>query len=162
MVSNMKQEKFEELLSLYGTDISQWPEKEVKAAELYAATEVGHILLETENELGQLMEASIAMGPETANDSNSDAFLYRLADIPQHHAQDIISRETFVEQFKNLFAETFQFSTLSYAVQAFAFVAVLSVGIMVGAQSATAEIDTSEIDISENWFASATVIEEME
>ena len=165
MVARMKQEKFEELLCIHGSDISVWPSEVQEAARQYSETEVGAALLEAETEIDQLFEASVAMGPETASDGNSDAFLERLACIPAQHTQAVYevtgANANLLAQLQGLFAETFRFSAASYAFQAFAFVAVLSAGIMVGAQTTVATAD-DDLDLSEDWFASASEVEELE
>ncbi|UTW59139.1 hypothetical protein KFE96_02190 [Kordiimonas sp. SCSIO 12603] len=161
----MKQDTFEELLCMYGTDISVWPTEVREAAQIYAETEVGIALLEAEHEIDQMFEAGIAMGPETASDGNSDAFLSRLACIPEQHAQAVYAVSSgnvgLFTHIKTLFAETFRFSAASYAAQGFAFVAVLTAGIMVGAQTTVATAD-DDLDLSEDWFASASDVEELE
>lgn len=165
MVKRMKQEKFEELLCIYGADLAVWPEELRGAAQRYAETEVGAALLEAEAEIDQLFEASFAIGPENASDSNSDAFLSRLSCIPEQHGQAVYSPVGALSPFmqlKTLFADTFRFSAASYALQGFAFVAVLTAGIMVGAQTTVATATDDDLDLSEDWFASASEVEGIE
>ena len=154
--------QFEGLLADFGRDINLWPDVNQIAGRAFAATEEGCLLLAADSALDDMFAVSRAIGPETASDSNSDAFLDRLMDIPVYHRQAEQTKKVGgpTSWIKAVFAETSDWlSPAALASQAAAFAAVLAVGVLVGLNSAQATYEYDEIDISETWFVSSSDFE---
>lgn len=159
MVRAMKNTEFEQLLSLYGPDISLWPEASQKSAEAFAETKAGKALIEAEAQLADLFAASVATGHEHIEDRNVDAFLARLETIPSHHEQVVEVKPGWFNKFRAFLASMeVELSPAALASQMAALVVALGMGIMVGFNSGaeTEFADTeavTEIDISTDWFS---------
>jgi len=163
MTEEMTLKELEVLSVKFGRDLESWPDSCRPAAEALAATPEGQQLMKANNAVDHLIEAARAMGPETASDGNSDAFVDRLMDIPVYHHQKTQakkSRQTILwmkDWFENASG---WLSTARLASQAAAFAAVLVVGMYVGMNSQFSAADSTisafdTVDIGDALFASS-------
>ncbi len=168
MMKHMKQEKFEQLLGVYGADIKTWPKQIQPSAQSFASTDIGQLLVKTEEELDELFSAGRSMGPELASDGNADAFIERLDFIPDRFSQELngIDRNNVWSGFSRNLSDVFNFSSVVVAGQALALAAILFVGVTVGMQPdvnvQVVDVEANEVDISETWFASSENIDDLE
>lgn len=159
MTKTMTMEEFEALLDDFGPDLSSWPDDVQEKAAHFGATAEGKLLMTAAQELEDMFDASIAVGPETTVDGNSDAFLERLSDIPVYHQQQVQTTKSsgLTLWFKSLFASSTDWlSPTALASQAAVYVVVLGVGVFVGLGDDMSVAEYDEIDISETWFASSS------
>jgi len=167
MTENLTLSEFEALLTEFGSDIALWPERRRTAGELFSATAEAKLVLAADHRLEDMFVTARAIGPETASDGNSDAFLDRLMDVPvYYHQEDEATQSRRATLWiKALFEGTVNWlSPKALASEAAVFVVVLGMGVFVGFNSEqtlgeTVQNDYATIDISETLFASGSDFE---
>jgi len=160
MTEKMTLDEFEALLDNFGGDIGMWPPSRQVPAQVVAMSNEGKLLLAADSALDEMFASAHAIGPECASDSNSDAFLERLMDIPIYHHQETSAKKLggLTNWLKAVFDDSTDWlSPAALVSQVATFAAVLGVGVIVGMSTPQAEYD--EVDISEAWFVSESAYE---
>lgn len=161
MGNQMTETEFERLLSLYGADVSEWPQASRARAEEIAKTGAGKKLLEAEKQLEALLVASVATGHEHVEDQNVEAFLSRLETVPSIYTQTTPAKRRWYAFFEEAVVSLgIEASPAVLMSQAAALAIVLGMGVMVGFNTdgplSMNRDDGVEIDISNVWFADLT------
>ncbi len=181
----MTLEQFEILLDTLGTNFDSWPKMKQAEARNLAQTLDGKRLFRGAQKLEMLMmalqstpqstsqsvpesssESPLVNSAVTPCDTQKEAFLEKLADIPRRYQQNsahltVCNRMTlFVTQALAVNSDGSRlFSPQRLASQAAAFAAVLAVGILVGITPEETPTGSGEIDLSETWFVASSDFE---